>query len=62
MDGPENLWIGDFDGDHLIDIVSGEMGTSTGFDDSHSNLFVIFGWDPNGCESGGTANWTEDLP
>ncbi|MGB5160383.1 MAG: VCBS repeat-containing protein [Thermoanaerobaculia bacterium] len=48
LDGPENLWAGDLDGDGLTDIVSGEMGTSTGFDDSDSNLFALFGRNADG--------------
>ena len=43
LDGPENIWAGDLDGDGVTDIVSGEMGTSTGWDDSDSNLFVLYG-------------------
>jgi len=43
LDGPENIWAGDLDGDGDTDIVSGEMGTSTGWDDSDSNLFILFG-------------------
>jgi hypothetical protein len=43
LDGPENIWAGDLDGDGDTDIVSGEMGTSTGWDDSDSNLFVLYG-------------------
>ena len=48
LDGPENLWAGDLDGDGFADIVSGEMGTSNGFDDSDSNLFAMFGRDADG--------------
>ena len=48
LDGPENVWAGDLDGDGLVDIVSGEMGTSTGFDDHDSNLFVMYGRDTAG--------------
>jgi len=48
LDGPENLWAGDLDGDGLTDIVSGEMGTSTGFDDGDSMLFVLFGRNADG--------------
>ena len=48
LDGPENLWAGDLDGDGLVDLVSGEMGTSNGFDDSDSNLFALYGRSPDG--------------
>jgi hypothetical protein len=48
LDGPENIWAGDLDGDGLADIVSGEMGTSSGFDDSDSNFFVMYGRDATG--------------
>ncbi len=48
LDGPENIWAGDLDGDGLTDIVSGEMGTSTGFDDADSNLFVMYGRSADG--------------
>jgi hypothetical protein len=43
LDGPENIWAGDIDGDGDTDIVSGEMGTSTGWDDADSNLFILYG-------------------
>lgn len=48
LDGPENIWAGDLDRDGFTDIVSGEMGTSTGFDDSDSNLFVMQGRNTEG--------------
>ena len=48
LDGPENIWAGDLNRDGLTDFVSGEMGTSTGFDDSDSNLFALFGTDGDG--------------
>jgi len=48
LDGPENIWAGDLDGDGFADIVSGEMGTSTGWDDSDGNLFVMYGRDAAG--------------
>ena len=48
LDGPENLWAGDLDGDGLTDIVSGEMGTSTGFHDADSNLFLMRGKNSQG--------------
>lgn len=48
LDGPENLWAGDLDGDGLTDFVSGEMGTSSGFEDSDSNLFALYGRTANG--------------
>ena len=51
LDGPENLWTGDLDGDGDADIVSAEMGTSTGFNDSDSNFLVFEGLDTVG------ANW-----
>lgn len=41
LDGPENIWAGDLDGDGIAEIVSGEMGTSNGFNDSGSNLLVF---------------------
>jgi hypothetical protein len=41
LDGPENIWAGNLDGDGNTDIVTGEMGTSTGFGDSDSNLIVF---------------------
>jgi hypothetical protein len=48
LDGPENIWAGDLDGDGFTDVVSGEMGTSTGWNDSDSNLFVMYGRDADG--------------
>jgi hypothetical protein len=48
FDGPENLWVGDVEEDGLTDLMSGEMGTSSGFGDSDSNLFVFFGRDSDG--------------
>jgi len=48
LDGPENLWVGDLDGDSLADVVTGEMGTSTGWDDSDSELNLFFGHDAAG--------------
>lgn len=48
LDGPESIWAGDLDGDGRTDFVSGEMGTSTGFDDSDSNLFALLGRDADG--------------
>ena len=41
LDGPENIWAGDVDGDDNTDIVTGEMGSSTGFGDDDSNLIVF---------------------
>ena len=40
LDGPENAWAGDLDADGDVDIMTGEMGTSTGFFDNDSNLLV----------------------
>jgi len=48
LDGPENIWAGDLDGDGFTDIVSGEMGTANGFDDSDSNFLVMYGRDAAG--------------
>jgi len=48
LDGPENIWAGDVDGDDRTDIVSGEMGTSTGWGDNDSNLIVFEENDPSG--------------
>ncbi len=50
LDGPENIWAGDLNGDGFTDIVSGEMGTSTGYNDSDSNLFVLYGRDSLGTK------------
>ena len=52
LDGPENIWAGDLNGDGNTDIVTGEMGTSTGYDDSDSNLLVF-----EGLNAAGTS-WT----
>ncbi len=40
LDGPENAWVGDLQGDGRTDIMTGEMGTSNGFGDSGSNILV----------------------
>ena len=48
LDGPENIWAGDVDGDDRTDIVSGEMGTSTGWGDNDSNLIVFEENEPSG--------------
>lgn len=48
LDGPENIWAGDLDGDGFTDVVTGEMGTSTGWDDADSNFLVMYGRDLDG--------------
>jgi hypothetical protein len=48
LDGPENIWAGDLNHDGKTDIVTGEMGTSTGFNDNDSNLLVFEGLNPAG--------------
>jgi hypothetical protein len=48
LDGPENLWVGDLDGDGFADVVTGEMGTSTGWGDDNSELNLFFGHDAAG--------------
>lgn len=52
LDGPENIWAGDLNHDGLTDVVTGEMGTSTGFNDDDSNLLVF-----EGLNAAGTS-WT----
>jgi hypothetical protein len=41
LDGPENIWAGDLNSDGRTDIVSGAMGTSTGWDDNDSTLLLF---------------------
>jgi hypothetical protein len=41
LDGPENIWAGDLNNDGCTDIVTGEMGTSTGFNDNDSTLLAF---------------------
>jgi len=48
LDGPENLWVGDLNGDGFADVLTGEMGTSTGWDDSDSEINLFFGHDEQG--------------
>lgn len=55
LDGPENLWAGDLDFNGITDIVTGEMGTSTGWNDNDANLIVYEGLDTTGL------NWTEHI-
>ncbi len=48
LDGPENLWVGDLDGDGFTDVLSGEMGTSNGFGDNDSNVALFLGRNADG--------------
>ncbi|MDH3627478.1 MAG: DUF4215 domain-containing protein, partial [Acidobacteriota bacterium] len=57
LDGPENVWAGDLNGDGSIDVVSGAMGTSTGWDDNDSTLLLFENYINSGneeCDDGGT--------
>jgi hypothetical protein len=55
LDGPENIWAGDLNGDGFTDIVTGEMGTSDGFGDNGSNLIVYEGLAADGLQ------WTQNI-
>ena len=48
LDGPENIWAGDLDTDGNTEIVTAEMGTSTGWNDNDSNFIVFEGLDAKG--------------
>ncbi|MGE0622637.1 MAG: putative Ig domain-containing protein [Pseudomonadales bacterium] len=53
LDGPENLWVGNLDQDGFPDVVTGEMGTSTGFGDFDSSLLIY--------QNDGVGNWNEEV-
>jgi cysteine-rich repeat protein len=57
LDGPENLWAGDLDGNGTMDVLTGEMGTSTGWNDNDSNLLLLENHPSGGeeCDDGGTS-------
>jgi hypothetical protein len=55
LDGPENLWAGDLDYDGRIELLTGEMGTSTGFGDNDSNVLIFEALTPDGL------NWEQTV-